>query len=518
MEFAVRDDLQLYSGGLGILAGDVLHAAADLGLPYVGVGLLWSEGYVTQRVDAAGAVSQEWRALPREALEPLPVEVEVEIRGRAVPLRAFRLDGPHAPLFLLEPRDEADRWITRRLYQGGSGDRIAQELVLGAGGVRLLRALGHAFDVVHLNEGHALFAALELVRERMGTGVSFRDAVASARHGVVFTTHTPVLAGNEAHDLGLLLEWGATLGTFSREDLFGLAGDPFSMTVAGLRLSGRANAVARLHARTARRMWADVDDAAPIEAITNGVHVPTWQDDRMRRAFAGGDPWAAHAECKDELRALVRARTGVELAADSLVIGFARRATPYKRADLILRDLERLRPLVESGRLQLVFAGKAFPDDSGGQGIVHHLLEVARRFPSAIAFVPNHERDVGRAMTRGCDVWLNTPLRPCEASGTSGMKAALNGVLNLSVLDGWWAEACEHGVNGWQVGDGYEGPGQDEHDHEALFRVLEGEVLPTYFDHRARWVEMMRAAEVMARTRFSAARMLADYRDRLHAR
>jgi starch phosphorylase len=517
MEFAVRRDLQLYSGGLGILAGDVLKAAADDGLPFTGIGLFWAEGYVSQRIAKDGWLQQEWLPVPREALEALDVDVAVNIRGRRVPLRAWALrDAAHAELLLLEPRDEADAWITRRLYQGGYGDRIAQELILGVGGIRLLRALGRHVDVVHLNEGHAVFAALEMAREAMAGGLSFDDAVARVRGNVVFTTHTPVMAGNEAHGIDLLMDQGAHLDAFSREDLVGLAGDPFSMTVAALKVSRRANAVAQLHGQTARQMWAFVEGAAPIVGITNGVHLPSWQDPAMRDAFASGDPWTAHERNRTRLVDHVRHRTGVELAFDRPIVAFARRAAAYKRPNLIFRDLERIAPLLENRRMQLVFAGKAYPDDASGHGIVHDLVEMTRRFPQSVVFLPDYGMDLGQLLTRGADVWLNCPLRPHEASGTSGMKAALNGVLNLSILDGWWAEGCEHGVNGWQFGDGYEGPGQDEVDFESLVHVLESAVLPTWEHDRARWLEMMSIAEQMARTRFSAQRMLREYAGRLY--
>ena len=236
----------------------------------------------------------------------------------------------------------------------------------------------------------------------------------------------------------------------------------------------------------------------------------------MRDAFASGDPSAAHAELKADLIGVVKERTGTLLDHTKLIMGFARRAATYKRPDLLFRQLDRIAPLLEARSLQLVYSGKAYPDDAGGQGLVHALLEMTRRFPHSVVFLPDYGMELGRLLTRGCDAWLNHPLRPHEASGTSGMKAALNGVLNVSILDGWWAEACDHGVNGWQFGDGYEGPGQDERDHAALLAVLENEVLPTYYGKRERWIEMMRVAEAMARTRFSASRMVRDYASKLY--
>jgi starch phosphorylase len=314
------------------------------------------------------------------------------------------------------------------------------------------------------------------------------------------------------HALGLSFEQLRTLG-----------GDPFNMTVAGLRLARHANAVAELHARTSREMWKNVAGAAPIGFVTNGVHRPTWQDARVRAAAerkdaeAGEALWGAHQDAKRELVALVKERSGVELSAGNLVIGFARRAAAYKRSDLILRDPRRIEPLLERRHLQLIFAGKAHPHDEIGKRILQNLARLARQYPRSVVFLENYDLAVGRALTRGCDVWLNNPIRPFEASGTSGMKAAMNGVLNLSVLDGWWPEGCEHGVNGWQIGDAYEGEDRDEHDMRSLHDLLEREVVPTYYGDQARWVRMMRASIAMSEWRFSTDRMVRQYYDELYS-
>jgi starch phosphorylase len=289
------------------------------------------------------------------------------------------------------------------------------------------------------------------------------------------------------------------------------------MTVAGLRLSRHANAVSALHGEVSRAMWRDVDGASPIIAITNGVHVPTWQDPRIRegRGSATG-LWATHQALKRELLAAVEARTGARLDPAVLTIGFARRAAAYKRSDLVFRDPARIEPLLAARRVQLLFAGKAHPDDAEGRQIVANLVAFARRHPGSVAFVSDYDMGVARLLTRGVDVWLNNPIRPLEACGTSGMKAAMNGVLNLSVLDGWWPEACEHGRNGWAIGDGQAGAAdQDERDLEALYAVLEHDVLPAYAD-RARWTEMMQATITMAEERFSSERMVGEYYARLY--
>jgi starch phosphorylase len=352
----------------------------------------------------------------------------------------------------------------------------------------------------------------------MAAGATFADAHAAVRDRIVFTTHTPVAAGNEEHPLAELRRMGACLELVDWE-MRQIGGDPFSMTVAGLRLSRRANAVSALHGEVSRAMWRDVDGAAPIIAITNGVHVPTWQDPRVGEAV--GRPAAlreARAALKRELIDAVAARTGVALAPDVLTIGFARRAAAYKRSDLLFRDPARIEPLLRDRRLQLVYAGKAHPADQDGKQIVANLIAVARTYPHAVVFVPDYDMALGRILTRGADVWLNNPIRPLEASGTSGMKAAMNGVLNLSVLDGWWPEACVHGANGWAIGDGTEGnPDQDARDLDALYGTLEGEVLPAYADP-ARWMRMMQASIATATEHFSSDRMVREYFALLYAR
>jgi starch phosphorylase len=296
-----------------------------------------------------------------------------------------------------------------------------------------------------------------------------------------------------------------------------IGGDPFNMTVAGLRLARRANAVSSLHAETARAMWAHVDNAAPIIAITNGVHRGTWQDPRVAAAADAGAETLRQArrQMKDELLAEVATRTGVRLDSEALTIGFARRAATYKRPDLLLRSPERLAPHLKERRIQLVFSGKAHPADQAGKAVVALLVETIRQWPESIVFLEDYDMALGRLLTRGCDVWLNTPRRPMEASGTSGMKAAMNGTLHLSILDGWWPEGCEHGVTGWAIGDERVGPDQDARDLEALYKTLEHDVLPAWADPEA-WTRLMRASIRMGTELFSADRMVREYFDRLY--
>ncbi len=519
MEFGLHEEFPIYAGGLGILAGDFVKSAHDLGLPVVGVGLRWGRGYSRQRLGDDGMPLDEFPEYPSAFLEDTGVRVRVRVHAREVEARVWRTQRfGNAPLYLLEPAHDADRWITHRLYEHGLDQRVAQEILLGVGGVRALRKLGIDIDVYHFNEGHAVFAGVEMIAERMATGMPFREAWDAVRQRIVFTTHTPIPAGNEVHPLGELRRVGACCELVDWE-MSMLGGDPFNMTVAGLRLSYRSNAVSALHGEVSRAMWRDVDGASEILAITNGVHVPTWQDQRIRDTrAAGGGLWDTHTTLKRELLDAVAARTGVRFDPDILTIGFARRAATYKRSDLIFRDRARVDALLSGRRLQMVFAGKAHPDDGEGKKIVATLVAMSRRYPESVVFVPDYDMGLGRLLTRGADVWLNNPIRPLEACGTSGMKAAMNGVLNFSVLDGWWPEACRHGENGWAIGDG-EGtaPDQDKRDLEALHHVLEHEVLPAFAD-RERWVRMMHESITMAEQQFSSDRMVREYFERLYAR
>jgi starch phosphorylase len=532
MEYGLDASLTIYSGGLGILAGDTMKSVGDLKAPVTGIGLLWDQGYTSQRINDSGQPEDHYVPTNRSVLEPVDVSFSVTVAGKEVPCQVVRVT-THltATLYLIEPVNKADRWITAKLYGGGSEDRLAQELLLGAGGVRLLQALGKEIDVYHFNEGHAVFAGVELLGQAMATGLSLADALAQIKEKIVFTTHTPVKAGNEQHPIALMQRMGCDLGR-TAEELEELGGSPFNMTVAGLRLARNANAVASLHAETARDMWKDVTGAAPIRGITNGVHVPTWQDARIRAAtvldktpaLRARDLWTAHQRMKSELFESIHAQTGIGLNPDHLTIGFARRAATYKRAMLIFGDEKRLEGLLAKG-LQLVFSGKAHPADHAGKEIVAQLVAASKRWPKNVVFVEDYDMTWGALLTRGVDVWLNNPRRPFEASGTSGMKAAMNGAPNLSILDGWWPEGCEHGVTGWRIGDtkdlgvdlsDEQKKVQDDRDQAALYTVLESEVLPTY-ENRDAWVAIMEASIRMSQWQFSSDRMVEDYFQYLYA-
>lgn len=522
MEYALDNDFKTYAGGLGVLAGDYLKGARDFGYPIVGIGLLWKQGYTEQRIGKDGRPYDCYHNNYYEFLEDTGVTVGVMIRHREVRCKVWKVDCfGNAPLYLLDtnlPENE-DQWITGQLYGWFGEERVAQEMVLGIGGVRALRALGLEIDVYHFNEGHAVFAGLELIREKMQRGASFEAALTEARRQIVFTTHTPVLQGNEWHYLERLMYMGANNG-LSMEQLIYLGNSPFNMTVAALRLARFSNAVAQLHCETANRMWSWVERRSPIIGITNAIHLPTWVDEAMLRAASGdGDLWEEHQRNKGELIRFVKERTGVSLDPDVLLIGFSRRAAPYKRSDLIFTDKKLISELLNGRRIQLVFSGKAHPLDDYGKEIVANLIRFTNRYPGSVVFLENYDMEIGKILTRGSDVWLNNPRRPMEASGTSGMKAAINGVLNLSTLDGWWPEACRHGFNGWQFGDGFVSDDihrHDEHDVNALYHVLLNQVIPTYYQNRDRWVEMMKNSILSTKEQFNVRRMLEEYYEKLY--
>ena len=520
MEFGLHEDFKIYSGGLGILAGDILKAAKDEKLPLVGVGILWRQGYTTQLIGEDGKPYDCFPEYRYKFLEDTGVIVKVRIRGRQVKCKVWKCTQfNNVPLYLLDTNlpDNNDSLLTGQLYGWFAEERIAQEMILGIGGVRALKALGIKVDTYHFNDSHPVIAGLEMIRENMDEhGVSFEEAWQKTKQQIVFTTHTPVMAGNEAHEHELLQYMGA-YNSLTYGQMLKLGGDPFSMTVAGLRLSKKANAVAELHSVTARKMWKDIPGGSEILAITNGVHNGTWQAPEIVHAFKEQqDLWAPHLELKRAMITEINNRNRVKFDENVLTIGFGRRAAPYKRGDLIFRNNEIIEPLLKERKLQIIFSGKAHPNDLTGKEIVANLYRMSTIYPQSVVFLQNYDIIIGKLITRGCDIWLNNPQRPMEASGTSGMKAAMNGVLNFSVLDGWWPEGCIHGVNGWQIGDGYEGKDQDKVDAESLYKVLLKEIIPTYYTKRAKWVEMMRASIEMSQEKFSAARMVRDYYERMY--
>ncbi len=522
MEFGLSKDLPIYAGGLGVLAGDYLKGARDQGLPMVGVGILWSQDYTEQTIQDGRPVDHFITA-DFSMVEDTGKEISITIRGEEVICKIYKVDCyNNAPLYLLGTDFPGSKhgWMTRRLYGGKEQERVAAEMILGIGGVRALRALGLEVDIYHLNEGHAVFCGLELIREKMARGLSFHEAWAQTRCEIVFTTHTPVKEAHEQYSLDFLEEMGALSG-LTREQAQEIGGDPFNMTAAALLLSYISNGVSKLHGQTTCRMWREVGEAACIISITNGVHNPTWQDPAIKRAFErNGDLYAAHRENKKKLIEYVRSHSGEEMDVDALLVGFARRAAPYKRSDLIFRASEVIEPLLNEGRLQLVFSGKAHPDDQIGKSIIEQLVKMDQKYRGRVVFLENYNMEVALMMVRGCDVWLNNPRRPLEASGTSGMKAAMNGVLNLSVVDGWVGEGVQHGISGWLINTGLEeslsADEQDEKDLRELYRVLLNEVVPTYYHQRERWSEMMRGSIDMSHWQFSTSRMIREYYDLMY--
>ena len=532
MEYAIESHVKLYAGGLGILAGDYMKGVCDEKYPLVGIGIKWKQGYGEQYIQKDSV--QPYDAFINytyDFLEDTGITVSVTIRSKEVLIKVWRYNAHGVSnLYLLdtdiEGNDGESRWITGQLYGWFGEERIAQEMVLGIGGVRALRALGIKPTVYHFNEGHALFAGFELINEKQKSGMDYVNAFEATRQEVVFTTHTPVIQGNESHAIDRLVYMGANLG-INKKQLRALGGDPFNMTVGALRLSRISNAVAELHAVTANKMWSKVKGRSEIIGITNAIHLPTWVDDKMieiakkysKNKNQKDALWNRHMENKRDLISFVKDRTGVSLSEDILLVGFSRRAAPYKRSNLIFTDRTFIEPLLKKGKLQIVFSGKAHPLDDNGKVIVAIIVEMSKLYPESVVFLDNYDMEIGRMLTRGSDIWLNNPRRPKEASGTSGMKAAMNGVLNVSILDGWWPEACDHGVNGWQFGDAYQSENEekcDKHDFKALKACLKNEVIPTYYQNRDQWIDMMAASINTIKEPFAVKRMIKEYAEKMY--
>ena len=521
-EVGFESGLHTYSGGLGVLAGDHIKSAADAGLDLVGMTLLYRQGYGRQHLDAQGNQSETYAEIdPHEYLCDTGVEISLPLDGGTLHAKIwlYRIQG--LPTYFLDT-NHPDNSPTHaalggRLYGGDDAVRIRQEYLLGVGGIRALQALGHDVTGLHLNEGHCTFAMLEMLHQ------GWTRAELASR--CLFTTHTPVPAG---HDRFAWEDVEAVVGHLLPDDARELGGaSQCSMSHLAVALAGQVNAVSNLNAFVASGMF----EPTHIHPITNGVHHRTWtgpaiaelfdahlegwREDPAVLAHAGRLPDSGLGEAREQSRAvlrdLVRVSTGVVLEKERLTIGFARRFATYKRANLVFSDIERLRA-IGGGRIQFVFAGKAHPRDEGGKQLIRDIFagaaEVAEEIP--VAFLEDYSMATGLAMTGGVDIWLNNPLRPMEASGTSGMKAAMNGVPNCSILDGWWPEACEHGVNGWAIGEG-EDDRDDERDANALYSVLADEVLPAWEKGPEHWNDLMRAA-IATSARFTGARMISDYR------
>lgn len=522
MEYGLDVSMKTYAGGLGILAGDYIKGAKDYGYPMVALGIKWKQGYSDQKIDQNGKTYDSYQNNKYDFLKDTAIKVSVKIRQRNVVCKVWEVDTfGNIPLYLLDtdlPENE-DAWITGQLYGWFAEERLAQEIVLGIGGIKALRALGIKTNVYHFNEGHAVFAGFELIKEKMDKGATFKEALIMTKNEVVFTTHTPIVQGNESHRLDALMYMGANNG-LTLEQLIEIGGCPFNMTVAALNLSKITNAVAALHCKTANRMWKNIIGDSPIIGITNAIHLPTWVDNKMIDAAKGqGNLWETHMKNKRKLINFVEERNDVKLDSDKLLIGFSRRAAPYKRSDFIFSDSAVIEPLIKKGKLQIIFSGKAHPLDDNGKKIIENIVAISREYPDTVVFLENYDMRIGNMLTTGSDVWLNNPRRPKEASGTSGMKAAMNGVLNLSILDGWWPEACDHGVNGWQFGNGFESDSDeilDANDLKSLYKTLLEEVLPTYYENHDKWVEMMKQSILSTKDKFAVKRMLEEYYTKMY--
>ena len=571
MEIALENAMPSYSGGLGVLAGDTIRAAADLRLPMVAVSLLYRKGFFTQRLSEDGSQTEEpveWRV--EDFLTEEPERTSIPLEDRRVELRCWRyavkgVRGFEVPVYFLDAdlpsNAEADRALTGSLYGGDSYYRLRQEVLLGIGGVRMLRAMGYSdLTRYHMNEGHAALLTLELLgdeAQRAGRSSIRGEDIQKVRNKCVFTTHTPVPAGHDRFPMEFVtrvfpgktdfLDLKDTLAAdlmkraLQVEQNFpGLQeaarqGASLNMTQLALGLSTYVNGVAKQHGETSRRMFPGAD----IEAITNGVHagtwtsppfqqlfdryIPSWREDNYSLRSALGLPaeevWAAHLIAKHDLLETVRQKTGLKFDPEVFTIGFARRATGYKRADLILADLDRLRQMAKNaGQFQIIYAGKAHPNDGGGKDIIRRIFQAkkALRKNVPVVFLDDYNLELGGKITSGVDLWLNTPQFPLEASGTSGMKAALNGVPSLSILDGWWVEGHIEGVTGWCIGESRRTaagntPADNTAEAESLYSKLESVILPMYYNDRTKFLEVMQHAIAINGSFFNTQRMVQQY-------
>jgi starch phosphorylase len=588
-EFGLHESMPFYAGGLGILSGDHLKEASDLGMPLTAVGFIYSQGYFVQHITEDGWQETRVRIMDFKEVPVIslldenrkPLKISVDLPGRTVYARIWEMQAGRVHLFLLdtdvEENSPTDRQLTARLYSSDLEVRISQEILLGMGGVRALKLLGYDPSVWHMNEGHSAFLALERIRELMKTGLSFADASVKVRLGNVFTTHTPVPAGNDMFPLWLIDKYFAQVWAelgISRDDFIALGkqtqpwGDTFVMPVLALRLSERANAVSELHSHVSQKMWNFLwpdrsEENVPIGYVTNGVHTRTWLARRMGLLFDQylGQDWQDHLDdpafwegvknipdaelwtvrrhLKNKLVNFANERTrqtwqngtitpsqaiagGVFLEPYSLTIGFARRFATYKRANLMFRDFDRLMRIITNPYrpVQIIFAGKAHPADEPGKLLIQQVYRAVKdsRSGGRLIFLEDYDMNIARYMVQGVDIWMNTPRRPNEASGTSGMKAALNGALNFSILDGWWREGY-NGKNGWSIGiekDYTDTEVQDNDDSQSIYSTLEKEIIPLFYERDSQkipvqWLAMVKESLRTLTPQFSLQRMLKEY-------
>jgi starch phosphorylase len=540
MEIAIQPSMPTYSGGLGVLAGDTLRSAADLGIPLIAFSLIHRKGYFRQHLDEAGVQTEDiqpWN--PADFCTEETARATVSIEGRTVAMRAWRYDlkgrfGHVVPIYLLDTDVEGnsgwDRGLTDHLYGGDSNYRMQQEIVLGMGGVRMAHALGYHINVYHMNEGHAALLTLALLERQLGGGplVQVTDAdIEAVRRKCVFTTHTPVPAGHDrfSTEEAIRILGGDRTARLEQNGCF--QNGMLNMTLLALRFSRYANGVALQHAKVSREMFPQF----AIDSITNGVHAPTWMSEPIQQLMDEHIPaWrrdhlylrnlidlepakilTAHARAKAALLTEVASRTGLVLNPKVLTLGFARRAATYKRADLMFTDPERLVEIAaKAGGLQILYAGKAHPQDVPGKALIQRVVDQAAKLSGnglRIVYLENYDWELGAALTAGVDVWVNTPKRPYEASGTSGMKAALNGVPSLSILDGWWIEGCLEGFTGWAIEDG----ATDQDEANSLYEKLENSIVPLYRDTPEKWARLMIHTIAWNGSFFNTNRMVKQY-------
>jgi starch phosphorylase len=543
MDVAVDSNIPTYSGGLGVLAGDMLRSAADLSLPMVALSLLHHKGYFHQRLDSHGNQAESpvtWS--PERHLKRLAEKVTLAIEGRPVQIGAWQylftgVTGHTVPLIFLDTdlpeNNTSDRSLTDYLYGGDEQYRLCQETILGIGGVLMLRALGYRdVRVFHMNEGHSALATLALLEEQTG-GAPERhyseNEIESVRRQCVFTTHTPVPAGHDRFPTDLVYQVLGDARAGALSDLQIINGS-LNMTELALRFSGYVNGVSMRHGEVSRDMFPNHH----IEAITNGVHattwtaapmaalfdrtLPNWREDNCFLRYAVGIPLSeirqAHTQAKQELLRQVRWLTGIQLDEKVFTLGFARRATGYKRGDLLFTDIEQLKSISERvGPIQLIYAGKAHPRDDGGKAIIRRIFEAAAALANSVrvVYLENYDMDLGKLLCSGVDIWLNTPMRPQEASGTSGMKAALNGVPSFSVLDGWWVEGHIEGATGWSIGDSVNAENDSAIEAQSMYHKLETVILPLYYHEPDKFTQVMRSAIALNGSFFNTQRMLFQY-------
>jgi glycogen phosphorylase len=515
MEMAIDQSLHTYSGGLGFLSGSHMISAGNLGLPMTGVSILWKQGYGDQIIDENNEVQIVYKDRSYAFLKDTGVEVDITIYGETVKVKALLLEPETfgtCPCYFLTTDVEANpqhvKDYTNKLYDSDERIRVAQEIILGVGGVRALSALGIKFDLVHMNEGHALPAAFELLRLY---GHNY-DVV---RSKLVFTTHTPVPAGNEVHHIDLLNEAGYFVETH-RDEACRLGGEQFSLTVAALRLSRLANGVSQLHGEVAQDMWKWVQGRCQITAVTNATNLNYWQDKRIRDAKTNSELVTVKNEMRKEFVQYVKEQTGKQLDPEVFTIVWARRFTAYKRADLIFRDMARIKRLLGQKKVQIVFAGKFHPKDTWGKNTFNKVAQLSKEL-EGVAIIPGYELELSGHMKRGADLWLNTPLRPMEASGTSGMSANFNGTLHMSTDDGWAVEGTFDCYNGFIInpaGNSSNASDAEVHqrDYESMMDILEGRVLPMFYEAReTEWANMMKRAIQYAGLYFDSDRMAIEY-------